>query len=150
MVLHSLFLSCRYQAHINVEYCGSVKVIKYIHKYVYKSANQTTVALNTKTDKVTWHSLKRYIGPTERIWRLFNFLMHEEFPLVKKLAVHLPEEQIVYFHPDLTPAKVQEQIKEARSTLMAFFEYNAEHTDGRQWLYQEFLTYYTYCKKIQQ
>jgi len=42
---------------------------------------------------------------------------------------------------------LQERILAARSTLMAFFDYNAKHQDGWQYLYQEFPTYYVFKAK---
>lgn len=130
-----------------MEFCGSVKVIKYIHKYVYKGSDLATVALNTNVDEVARHLSGRYIGPTEAMWRLFEFPMHEEFPPVEELAVHLEGEQVVYFNPNLTTEQVREKTESARSTLMAFFAYNDKHTDGRHFLYQEFPAHYTYDRK---
>lgn len=118
IVSHNPYLSRQYQAYINVEFCGSVKVIKYIHKYVYKRSDQTTVALNV--DEVTRHLQGQYIGPTEAVWRLFEFPMHKEFPPVQELAVHLEGGQIVYFNPKLTKEAVRKKTKAAQSTLMAF------------------------------
>lgn len=86
------------------------------------------MALNLKTDEVARHLLGRYIGPTEAVWRLFEFPMHEEFPPVKELAVHLPGKQVVYFNPDLTPDSLKEKMESAHSTLMAFFLYNRQHS----------------------
>ena len=65
VVPHSPYLSRRFQAHINVEFCASVKVIKYIHKYVYKESDQATVALHLQNNEVARHVQGRYIGPTE-------------------------------------------------------------------------------------
>lgn len=58
--------------------------------------------------------------------------MHEEFPPVQELTVHLPGNQVVYFNPDLAPDELREKMENARSTLTAFFDYNRQHTDGRQ------------------
>lgn len=82
VVPHNRYLSRCYRAHINVKCCASVKVIKYIYKYVCKGSDQTTIAMNLQADKVAHHLHGRYIGPTEAIWRLFEFPMHEEFPAV--------------------------------------------------------------------
>ena len=150
VVLHNPYLSRRFQAHINVEFCRSVKAIKYIHKYVYKSSDQATIALELGKDEVARHLNGRFIGPTEAVWRFFEFPTHEEFPPIQTLAVHLPGEQVVYFNPELTEAEVQLCMEEARSTLMAFFDYNAKSTDGRQWLYQEFPAHYVYNNQRRQ
>lgn len=55
------------------------------------------------------------------MWRLFEFPMHEEFPAVQELTVHLPGNQVVYFSPQLPLGELQEKMDNARSTLMAFF-----------------------------
>lgn len=39
VVLYNLYLSRQYYAHVNVKFYGSVKVIKYIHKYIYKGSD---------------------------------------------------------------------------------------------------------------
>jgi len=36
VVPHNPYLFAKYNCHINVEVCASVKAIKYIHKYIYK------------------------------------------------------------------------------------------------------------------
>ncbi|KAI9834320.1 MAG: Tripartite DNA replication factor [Phylliscum demangeonii] len=40
-------------SHINIEICASVQAIKYIHKYVYKGSDQTTVTTTTRPDTAT-------------------------------------------------------------------------------------------------
>ena len=62
-------------------------------------------------DKVARHLQGRYIGPTEAVWQLFEFPMHEEFPPVQELSVHLEGDQIMYFNPKLTKEAVQERMK---------------------------------------
>ena len=50
----------------------------------------------------------RYIGPTEAVWRLFEFPIHEEYPPVIHLAIHLPGDQPVFFEEGATEEEVQE------------------------------------------
>lgn len=45
VVPYSPYLLQKYQAHINVEVCSSVKAIKYIHKYIFKGNDRITVQL---------------------------------------------------------------------------------------------------------
>lgn len=117
---YSPYLSRCDRAHINVKFCGSVKAIKYIHKYVYEGADQTTVVLNLKADKVARRLSGRYIGLTDGVWQLFEFPMHEKFPPVQGLAVHLPGGRAVYFNLNLTLDSIREKTESACSTLMAF------------------------------
>lgn len=144
VVPYNAFLSRHFKAHINVEVCSSVQAIKYIHKYVYKGSDRASVALDINQDEVAQYLQGRYIGPTEAVWRLFEFSTHEEFPPVEQLAVHLPGEQNVYFQESADDQELRERLEGARSTLMAFFEYNSAQEDGRGFLYQEFPEHYVY------
>jgi len=87
-----------------VEVCTSVQAIKYIHKYIYKGSNRTTLQLpeTDNADEVKRHLQGQYIGPCEAIWRLFEFCKDEEFPAVYHLPIHLPGQQPAYFGEDLS------------------------------------------------
>lgn len=84
------------------------------------------------------------------MWRIFEFLTHEEFPSVQQLAIHLPGEQPIYFEEDVLVEQLQERMDGARSTLMAFFEYNNTNEESRRYLYQEFPEHYVYLRKERQ
>jgi hypothetical protein len=148
IVPYNPFLLQKYRSHINVELCASIQAIKYVHKYVYKGADRTTVAVSTTDDEITRFINGRYISPCEAAWRLFEFPVHGQQPPVQHLAVHLEGQQTVYFPDNITPTALAEKTANARSTLMGFFLYNTEHADGRQYLYHEFPSYYTWDKKL--
>ena len=148
VVPYNPYLSWRYQAHINVEVCASVKAIKYIHKYIYKGHDRTTLRLQATTDEVQRYLQGRYIGPSEAIWRLFEYPMHQEYPSVIRLAVHLPGQQIVSFHAQDGRQDLERRMREAKSTLIAFFEYNRLHSDGRSYLYQEFPQHFVFNQQL--
>jgi hypothetical protein len=46
-------LSFKFNAHINVEYCASIKSVKYLHKYVYKGPDRAHVAITVAQPGVT-------------------------------------------------------------------------------------------------
>ena len=148
VVPYSPYLSHRYNAHINVEVCGSVQAVKYIHKYIYKGGDKATMSVDSEHDEIKRYLHGRYIGPTEAVWRLFEFGMHQEQPPVTHLALHLPGQQPVYFseHDDLD--QIRAQIEESMTTLMAFFAYNEQNEDGREYLYHEFPIHYVYKGKL--
>lgn len=75
------------------------------------------------------------------------FLIHEEFPPVKQLAIHLPGEQPVYFEEDGLVEQLQKRMDDARSPLMAFFEYNNINEESCSYFYQEFPKHYIYLRK---
>lgn len=70
IVPYSPLLSKTYKAHINVEYCNSVKSIKYICKYVNKGSDMAVfgVANEKRYDEITQYQLDRYISTNEALW----------------------------------------------------------------------------------
>ena len=144
VIPYNPYLLQKFRSHLNVEVCATVKAVKYIHKYVYKGTDRTTVAVSGTDDEITRYVQARYVGPTEAFWRLFEYATHQEFPPVQHLAVHLPGQHIVCFTDNLSPEQVAAKAANARSTLMAFFEYNTMYEDGRQYLYHEFPQHYVW------
>ena len=121
VVPYSPYFSFRYKAHINVEVCGSVKAVKYIHKYIYKGGDRATAIIDSEHDEVKRHLHGRYIGPTEAVWRLFEFHTHQELPSVTTLALHLPGQQAVYFSEREATNELRQRLDMSTTTLLAFF-----------------------------
>jgi len=148
VVPYSPYLSLRYNAHINVEVCCSVQAVKYIHKYIYKGGNKATVSVESEHDEIKRYLHRRYLGPTEAVWRLFEFAMHDEQPPVTHLQLHLPGQQAVYFDGYADPDHIRDLIEGSLTTLITFFSYNAQNEDSRQFLYYEFPEHFVYIRKI--
>jgi hypothetical protein len=148
VVPYNPFLLNKFRVYINVEICATVQAIKYIHKYVYKGYDRTTLEVRTTTenDEIARYVYIRYVSPCEAVWRLFDYHTHQELPPVMPLAVHLPGEQVVSFQENIAIEDLADRVEEACSTLIGYFVYNAEHTDGRQYLYTQFPTHYTWSK----
>ncbi|KAK4521041.1 Isochorismatase domain-containing protein [Mucor velutinosus] len=164
VVAYNPFLSKRYNAHINVEVCASVQAIKYINKYIYKGSDQTTLKTTTtattaatagtaamyQNDECAKYLNGRYISPCEAVWRLKEFPMHEESPPVTTLAIHLENEQPVYFDPSWPQSRIDNVLRESHTTLMGYFHYNAvnQNKPGFQpLLYQQFPEHMTWKEK---
>jgi hypothetical protein len=114
--------------HINVEICASVKAIKYIHKYIYKGHDRTTLEV-TRQGAEAINELKeyidsRYISAIESCWHIFEFPMHAESPTVYSLVVHEPDMQLVYYNPDDLLDEVVDRDSAKKTTLTAWFEAN--------------------------
>ncbi|XP_041633181.1 uncharacterized protein [Drosophila kikkawai] len=92
-------LSKTFSTHCNVEYCNSIKSIKYVCKYVNKGSDMAVfgIADPNANDEVTKFQLGRYVSCNEAIWRLFSLPIHERYPTVVHLSVHLENGQRVYF-----------------------------------------------------
>jgi hypothetical protein len=141
VVPHCPFLSAKYDCHINVEICTSIKAIKYIHKYIYKGHDLATVQVGQQQEQV--NEIKeyidgRYIGPIEACWHIFEFPMHEESPTVYRLPIHLKDEQMVFFHADDEAEDVADRAQNKDTQLMGWFKANQSIPEANDCLYQDF------------
>jgi len=46
VVPHNVYLSTKYDAHINVEVCNNIRAVKYLFKYVYKGHDRATIEIS--------------------------------------------------------------------------------------------------------
>ena len=107
VVPYSPYLLLKFQCHINVECCTSIKSVKYIYKYIYKGfdcANVTITSTNPNrnieidpNNEILQYISGRYISPPEAMWRLYQYPMHWRSHTIERLNVHGPDEQTIYF-----------------------------------------------------
>ncbi len=101
VVPHNVYLSTKYNAHINIEVCNNIRVVKYLIKYVYKGHDRATVEISRQSDNATKGNVVevdeikkyldyRYVSASEAAWCIFKFDMHERFPTLERLQYHLP------------------------------------------------------------
>ncbi len=111
MVSHNVYLSTKYDAHINVEVYNNIRAAKYVFKYVYKGHDRATIEISHQSDNATEGNVVeaneikkyldcRYVFAYEAAWRIFKFDMHERFLAVERLQYHLPNQQMVLFDDD--------------------------------------------------
>ena len=161
IVPHNLFLSTKYNAHINVEICTSVTAVKYLYKYVYKGVDRARMGLapvtnNNEGTQGQQQQQKpinepkqfvdaRYLSTCECLWRIFKFPLHGHGPSVLRLQIHEPDMHPVYHEPG---ANAQEALAAARdSMLMGWFKLNERDPDARQYTYPEIATHYLWNKR---
>ncbi|UYV66868.1 hypothetical protein LAZ67_4003184 [Cordylochernes scorpioides] len=143
VVPYSPLLSRMFKAHINVEYCHSVKSIKYICKYVNKGNDMAIFGLSKENtnDEISQYLLGRYISSNEAVWRILSFPIHERHPNVVHLSVHLENGQRVYF----TNANARTvAAAPPNTTLTAFFQLCQQDPFAKNLLYPEVPRYYTW------
>ncbi|XP_014772289.1 uncharacterized protein LOC106870651 [Octopus bimaculoides] len=136
-------LSKIFNAHINVEFCNSVKSIKYVCKYINKCSDAPMFGLQQQycQDEVTHYQVGRYISSNEAFWRIFGFPLHQRHPAIQQLAVHLENGQRVYF-TDANASLLAEQPKD--STPTAFFKLCQLDPFAQTLLYPQIPSYYTW------
>jgi hypothetical protein len=46
VVLHNVYLSTKYDVHINIEVCNNIREVKYLFKYIYKGHDHVTIEIS--------------------------------------------------------------------------------------------------------
>jgi hypothetical protein len=88
VVPHNVYLSTKYDAHINVKVCNKIRAVKYLFKYVYKGHDRATVEISHQSDNATEGNVVevdeikkyldcRYVSASEATWHIFKFDVHE-------------------------------------------------------------------------
>jgi hypothetical protein len=150
VVPYNPYLLTKYNCHMNVEVCASIKAVKYIHKYIYKGPNRATLEIGN-VDKIKEYVDARYIGPVKACWHILEFPRHVEIPAVYRLPVHLKNDQTVYFDPKDNVLEVINQPSLAKTQLTEWFTANQDPeciaNDAQNYTYQEFPQHIVWVKK---
>jgi hypothetical protein len=153
VVPYNPFLLMRYQAHINVESCNKSNAIKYLFKYVNKGPDRSNVEISNKkqtdeaVDEIKRFYECRYLSPAEAVWRTFAFDIHQKFPAVIRLSIHLENQQVVKFEDTSSLHNVVRYKEMIDTMFLAWFTANLEYEEGRDLLYSEFPTKFVYIAK---
>ena len=147
VVPYNPYLSKKLKCHLNVEYCGTIRAVKYLYKYTYKGHDRAM--LEFEQDEVKQFLDARYVGPPEAAWRIFSFPMHKKSHHIERLAVHVPNMETVCYAEGGEREAAQER---KASTLMAWFELNTAEPDGedppvKNLLYAEIPEHFTWDQK---
>ena len=140
VVPYSPYLSKKYNAHINVEICGSIKSIKYCHKYILKGHDCATIqvqedvpAHQVNRNEVDEFQNGRYVSSTESCWRMFGNEVTYRYPPVQHLAVHLENGHRVQWAEGQNAEQTEAAALLAAAlppttTLTSWFTINAEYS----------------------
>ena len=148
VVPYNPYLLRKYQAHINVEVCASMKSVAYLFKYIYKGPDHADIAVTRSADQddsvddpraryrqpvdarepvdeITEYFTGRWIGSCEAAWKLHGLPMGETKPHVEELQCHLPDQQSVVIHAGiLTTEDLENNTKARMTTLTEYFALN--------------------------
>ena len=139
VVPHPRELLVQFDCHINLEVCGSIKAVKYIHKYIYKGPDRATIQTEGH-DEIRTYLDARYISSTQACHNIFEFPMHMEWPAIYRLPIHLPGQQSVVFQAG---AQIDQVVQNAKDTkLLGWFKANQDPdliaAGAHNFLYQDF------------
>nr|XP_047146321.1 uncharacterized protein LOC100213143 [Hydra vulgaris] len=148
VVPYNRWLSKKYQAHINVEACMSVKAVKYLYKYIYKGHDCANVLINEQVnhDEINTFLDCRYVSAPEALWRIFEYPISHMSHSIIRLKVHLPENQIVYFREG--EEKVALDRAAQRDThITAWFKLKSENEGANRYSYVDIPYHFVFDDK---
>ena len=105
--------------------------------------------MEAEVDEIKEYLDARYVGPHEAVWRIFGFSMHDMYPYVEQLAVHLPGQHEIHFQEGVNREVVARAMEDGcnDSTLTAFFRLCNTDDNARSLLYSEVPTNYRWVRK---
>ncbi len=152
IVPYNLHLVTKYHAHINVEICSSISVVKYLYKYVYKGPDHATTIVKRRVDmpsqennmqvviaNVEWQNRDeikaylegRYVSTSEASWRLFSFRLHDGTPFVTRLAMHEHGMHTVVYNDNASILETVNSKQNHKTTFTEYFQANIDYPLAR-------------------
>ena len=95
-------------------------------------------------DEIAEYIKSRYLSWCESVWHLLGFEIHEKFPAVERLQVHLPGMNIVAMSEEDDLQGVVNDLDSSKSTLTEWFVANQRFPVAQQYTYCEFPNYYSW------
>lgn len=96
-----------------------------------------------RLDEITQYQMGRYISSNEAVWRILGFHIHDRYPAVVHLSVHLENGQRVYFNQENVAAR---SMNPPNTTLTGFFQLCQTDPFARTLLYHQVPQFYTWSQ----
>lgn len=129
VIPYNPYLAQKYNCHINVEICCTVKSVKYIYKYIFKGNDAAMFDLESpiNVDEIKNYQDSRYVSAHEAAWRLIGLKMSKMSHSVQTLNIHLENQHYVVFDADMDPMEVDNL--QDKSQLIQFFKFCARNPE---------------------
>ncbi|GAU50427.1 hypothetical protein TSUD_300270 [Trifolium subterraneum] len=141
-------LLMKYQAHVNIEFCNKSNCIKYLFKYINKGVDRVTATLKSRddecVDEIQQYYDCRFLSPSESIWRILAFKIHNRQPAVVRLTFHDEGKQSVVFNDSSNLVSVLRNNRARGTMFLAWFDANRRYSEGRHLTYGQFPSRFTY------
>lgn len=110
-----------------------------------QSRQEQIGATEDAVDEIRQWQDSRYISSTECCWRLFAYPIHQQYPSICSLTVHLPNAQNILFRDTDDIEQVLQRDHE--TTLTAWFSSNRRDASAREYYYIDIPKHYCYRNK---
>nr|XP_027072002.1 uncharacterized protein LOC113696819 [Coffea arabica] len=154
VVPYNPYLLALFDCHMNVEICSTIKLVKYLYKYVFKGHDLVCFRIMaddsaTDTDEIKEFQKGRYISPPEAFWRIYEFRLNEMTPSVYTLQVHLPNQQLVSFPKNSDLLQLLAKVDFSKTMLTEFFKMNATNAaaENLKCFYKDFPQHFVWSSK---
>nr|XP_027108929.1 uncharacterized protein LOC113728764 [Coffea arabica] len=134
VVPYNPYLLAKFNCHLNMEICSTVKEVKYMYKYIYKGHDKIHFVLNSQDsnelnsdghvcaiDEIKDYQSARWVCAVEGIWRIYRFLLFQIHPAV----IHLQNCQPLNFREDQDLRDIVANRFAKRTMLTEFFYMNS-------------------------
>ena len=88
VVPHNPQLLMKFNCHMNVEICTTIKSVKYIFKYIHKGNDAAHIEIRQHYlihDEILQHLNARYVGPHQAVFRIMQYNMHDKSHIIIRL-----------------------------------------------------------------
>ncbi|KAL5542376.1 hypothetical protein UlMin_010086 [Ulmus minor] len=145
-------LLAKFNCHINVEICSTVKAVKYLYKYIYKGHDRISFHINSNNsekdiDEIQNCQSARWISPPEAIWRISSFILNENYPSVYTLQLHLENQQLITFKKTDKLDRIINNDFASRSMLTKYFNMNKTNEKAKSLLYNQFPEHFVWNQR---
>jgi hypothetical protein len=89
-------------------------------------------------DEIQEYIDTHYVSASKDVWHIFKMKLHGRFPVVQRLQVHLPNQQIVVFSKDEDLQEVVGKSNVQKTTLTEWFTANKNYASARNTPYAKF------------
>lgn len=110
------------------------------YRYCFKAPDRVSLNLN----EIQAYLSGRLLSCAEACFRILGLRLHQEWPSVERLDLHLPMDFNVVFNPLDDDDDLQRQLSRATSKLQQWFQLNCEDHDARRWRYLEIPEHYSW------
>ncbi|XP_027102730.1 uncharacterized protein [Coffea arabica] len=151
VVPYNPYLLALFDCHLNVEICSTVKLVKYLYKYVYKGHDRVSFHIHSENshedvDEILDFQSGGWVVAAEAFWRIFRFKLSEMTPSVYALQVHLPGEQMISFHNKTNLADLVNDVDFSKTMLTEYFYVNRTNKEVQnlKFLYKQFPKFFVW------
>ncbi|XP_060970241.1 uncharacterized protein LOC115715135 [Cannabis sativa] len=152
VVPYNSYLLAKFDCHLNVKICSTIKAIKYLYKYIYKGHDRVAFNVTLQDDTSTINEIDnfqcaRWVSPPKAAWRIYRFYLNEMHPVVYSLQFYLENKQLVSFKNFDKLSNIAKYDLYSKSMLTEYFRMNKTNEIARTLLYKDFPQFFVWIQQ---